>query len=294
MKDQKINWFRILTDLAKSLIAIVLATLLALAFRAWQIREENILMVYLIAVIIISLEVKGYLWGAVCSVVCVFTFNYLFTEPYFTFRVNDPNYIIAMALFLAVALVIEMLVSRLQEQIQIARRNSQQTQSLFELTSGYLTITGLENIMYYGIKSLYQILGLPCVVYLAEDATTLSKPYFVEVHFPDRSVMENDTLAKWCFLNVTPCGIGTSFYDTSAWKYLPIRSGNQALAVIGIYCGKKDIPAEQTVFLDTILSQMATAIVRERMYQDRGERPDERWPAPDRLRGRSPGGQHHE
>lgn len=137
--------------------------------------------------------------------------------------------------------------------------------------------------MYYGIKSLYQILGLPCVVYLAEDATTLSKPYFVEAHFPDRSVMENDTLAKWCFLNVTPCGIGTSFYDTSDWKYLPIRSGSQALAVIGIYCGKKGIPAEQTVFLDTILSQMATAIVWERMYQDRGESRGEEEPRQHRI-----------
>lgn len=255
-------------DLLKSAVILILATLLSLAFRAWHVREENILMVYLIAVIIISIEVKGYLWGTVCSVICVFTFNFLFTEPYYTFHVSDPNYILAMFLFLTVALMTEMLVSRLQEQIHIAKQNAEQTQSLFELTSGYLTISGLENILYYGIKSLYQILSMPCMIYVANDSTTLSKPYFVAAHFPDRSVIEDGTLAQWCFLNMTPCGTGTSFYNTSVWKYLPIKKGSKALAVIGIYCGDNDVPAEQTVFIDTILSQMATAISQESLYRD--------------------------
>ena len=262
-------------NLLKSALVLLLATLLALAFREWHIREENILMLYLIAVIIITLEVKTYVWSTVCAVLCVVIFNFLFTEPYYSFHVKDPNYVFTMLLFLIVALITGMLVSRLYLQIRIAERTSRQTQSLFEISNGYLTISGLENIMYYGIKSLYRIQGDRCVVYLAQDLTALSKPYFVEAHFPDISIMEDGTLAKWCFLNVTPCGAGTSFYSASKWKYLPIKGNASALGVMGIYCGEGDIDRDQMVFVDTILFQMATAIERELLYKNRLESPEE-------------------
>ena len=258
-------------DLLKSGLILLLATLLALAFREWRIREENILMLYLIAVIIITLEVKNYLWSAVCAVLCVVIFNFLFTAPYFSFHVSDPNYVFTMILFLVVALVTGMLVSRLYIQMRIAERTSRQTQSLFEISNGYLTISGLENIMYYGLKSLYRIQEDRCVVYLAQDPTTLSKPYFVETHFPDPSILEDDTLAKWCFVNMTPCGAGTSFYTGSKWKYLPIKGNAKALGVMGIYCGDGDVDKNQMVFVDTILFQMATAIERDQLTKGRGE-----------------------
>ena len=272
MKKNKIRL--ILRDLIKSALILLLATLLSLAFREWHIREENTLMLYLIAVIIITLEVKNYLWSAVSAVLCVVIFNFLFTEPYYSFHVNDPNYVFTMLLFLVVALVTGMLVSRLYAQMQIAERTSRQTQALFEISNGYLTISGLENIMYYGIKSLYRIQGDRCVVYLAQDPVTLSKPYYVEAHFPDTSILEDGTLAKWCFLNVTPCGAGTSFYSNSLWKYLPIKANGKALGIMGIYCGEGDIDKEQMVFVDTILSQMATAIEREQLYKKWPDNPD--------------------
>ena len=180
-----------------------------------------------------------------------------------------------MILFLLVALVTRMLVSRLYVQMRIAERTSRQTQSLFEISNGYLTISGLENIMYYGIKSLYRIQEDRCVVYLSQNLTSLSKPYFVEAHFPDPTIIEDGTLAKWCFLNVTPCGSGTSFYSSSKWKYLPIKGNSKALGVMGIYCGDHDIDSEQMVFVDTILFQMATAIEREQLYKNRTEHPEE-------------------
>ena len=86
-----INKKHLLINLLKSGLILLLATLLALAFREWHIREENILMLYLIAVIVITLEVKNYIWSAVSAVLCVVIFNFLFTEPYYSFHVKDPN-----------------------------------------------------------------------------------------------------------------------------------------------------------------------------------------------------------
>lgn len=107
------------------------------------------------------------------------------------------------------------------------------TQAVFECTSGW-SATGLSMLFdSFGMR-LYQIFGAGSVVYLAKDSVTLIAPCYVKSHFRDLSVLENDTLAKWCFLNVMPCGYGTSFYTGSMWKYLPIRSGSKALGVMGV------------------------------------------------------------
>lgn len=259
---------QLLLNLAKSAGILVLCTLLALAMRELSIRVENILMIYLVGVIIIIIEVRGYLWGILCSLICVFTFNYLFTAPYYSFRVSDRNYILTMAIFMVVALITGMLVSKLQVQAGMAKRNWDRMEALFEISSGYLTLSGLDNITYYGIKSLYRVNKDQCIVYLAKDGISLSAPYTIASDYEDPSIIENDTLAKWCFVNITPCGCGTSFYSNSKWRYLPIRSAGRAMGVIGIYCGDRDISDDQMIFIDTVLSQMALAVERELIYRE--------------------------
>ena len=56
-----------------------LATLLASGLWGIRMRAENIIMIYLISVIVMMIEVQGFVWGAAYTVVCIITFNFLFT-----------------------------------------------------------------------------------------------------------------------------------------------------------------------------------------------------------------------
>ena len=71
-----------------------LATLLASGLWGIHMRAENIIMIYLISVIVMMIEIQEFIWGTAYTVVCILTFNFLFTEPRFTLRVNDPNYVV--------------------------------------------------------------------------------------------------------------------------------------------------------------------------------------------------------
>lgn len=133
-----------------------LATLLASGLWGIHMRAENIIMIYLISVIVMMIEIQEFVWGTAYTVVCILTFNFLFTEPRFTLRVNDPNYVVTMGIFMAVSAITGLLVSRLGEQVRLAQRNENRMEALLEISSGYLTLSGMENIVYYGIKSLYQ------------------------------------------------------------------------------------------------------------------------------------------
>ncbi len=92
-----------------------LATLFAVGLFAVGLRVENIILVYLISVIVMMIELRAFVWGGLYTIVCIITFNFLFTEPRFTLRVADPNYVIMMAIFLAVSAITGLLLSWLQD-----------------------------------------------------------------------------------------------------------------------------------------------------------------------------------
>lgn len=180
-------------------------------------------------------------------------------------RVADPNYVIMMAIFLAVSAVTGLLLSWLQEQVEPSRQNESRMKALLEISSGYLTLTGMGNIVYYCLKSLYQAAGERCRVYIAQGPGKLGAPYYIKAQFPDESVMDNDTPADWCFINNTVCGANTSFFGDSGWVYLPIRNRDACLGVIGVYTEGREIDAGHMVFINTVLSEMAMAVEKKRM-----------------------------
>ncbi len=61
----------------------------AIVLNHMGVRIENLLLIYVVGVVICSVETSSMCWGIGSSVVFVFTFNFLFTAPKFTFQVDD-------------------------------------------------------------------------------------------------------------------------------------------------------------------------------------------------------------
>ena len=138
--------------IVKMTVIYILATLLALGLWTIRVRAENIIMVYLISVIILMIEIHQFLWGGIYTVICILSFNFFFTAPRYTLRVNDPNYIVTMVIFLIVSVITGLLVSKLREQVEVSQRNENRMKALFEISCGYLKLSGLDNIVYYVLK----------------------------------------------------------------------------------------------------------------------------------------------
>lgn len=265
MEDERPAQKQICRKMGKAVVIYVFATLFAYGLWGLHTRAETIILIYLVSVIVLMIEVQRYAWGCIYTVLCILTFNFLFTEPRFTMRVNDPNYLVTMGIFMAVSAITGFLVSRLGEQVRLAEENEERLKALLEISSGYLTLSGLENIVYYGMKSLYQAAGERCIIYVAASGSELKKPYFLKQHFPDTGILDNDTPAHWCYSNRTMCGAGTAFYSNSGWVYLPIRSRNACFGVIGVYTDGQAIDERHMVFINTVISQMGMAMEREKI-----------------------------
>lgn len=57
-------------------------------------------------------------------------FNFLFTEPRFTFVIADPGYVVALLVMLVIGLVVTSLVSRARERTASAQRRERESASL--------------------------------------------------------------------------------------------------------------------------------------------------------------------
>ncbi|MFA5658366.1 MAG: DUF4118 domain-containing protein, partial [Oscillospiraceae bacterium] len=181
----------VLKKLGKTMLILSLSVLFSLVLGQTGFRAENILMIYVVGVLVVILETKSFLWGTISAFICVFAFNYFFTEPKYTFMVDDANYYISFIIFIVVAFIVSTLTSRLQKQIKISKENEEITNKLYKISSGYLNITGLESIVEYGQKSLEQLIGRQCVIHINES-------------------YHSNTAVRWCADNAMICGFGES------------------------------------------------------------------------------------
>lgn len=255
----------IFVNICKVLAILILCTMLSWALSSLGIRESNILMVYLIGVLVVIIETRGYFWGILASVLCVFVYNFFFTQPLYTFRISDRNYLTTFFIFFIVSSIASTLSSKLQRQVAISRMRERETKHLYEISRSYLHISGIENIVRHALDSLSYLQEREVVCYIAQGFSELGIPYRQE---PMTAPLDNDTPARWCFTNVVPCGFGTSYYQSSRWKYIPIQSNSRVLGVLGVYCGEKDLTEEESILIQTVLSQMALALEREMLYSE--------------------------
>lgn len=79
-------------DIIKSVGMILLASAIGFGFWKLGMSESNIIMVYILCVQITSIITTHQIYSLIASVVSVFVFNFLFTEPRYTLLAYDKDY----------------------------------------------------------------------------------------------------------------------------------------------------------------------------------------------------------
>ncbi len=240
----------ITVKLLKSLVIYMLSILMALVLSEMGLRAENILLIFVIGILIAIVETGSLIYGVAYSVVYVFTFNFFFTDPKFTFNVNDPNYFVSFGIFFIVAMIVTTLTVRLQKQMLIAKKNAKISEKLYEVSRGFLHLTDEKATVTYGEKELSELLMRDVKLFM------LSRE-------ADKKGLAGEVL--WCFENSFPCGAGETKFADSKQKYIPIRSGNSTVGVVQIDCTEIPFSDEDNKQLSTVLFQLTIAIERLRL-----------------------------
>ncbi|MGN0352458.1 MAG: DUF4118 domain-containing protein [Roseburia sp.] len=109
-----------ISDVIKSIGMLLVATAIGFAFWKLGMSEANIIMVYILGVSFTSVITSHQIYSLVSSVVSVFVFNFLFTEPRYTLLAYEKDYPVTFITMLVAAFLTGSLATRVKKQAKQA------------------------------------------------------------------------------------------------------------------------------------------------------------------------------
>ncbi|AOF93727.1 sensor histidine kinase KdpD [Sinorhizobium sp. RAC02] len=248
-----------------SVIFILLAILAGIALDQ-TLDVQNLALVFLMAVLAASVQ-GGLGAGLFASLLGALSFNFFFLEPRYNFTVRDPESIVALFFYLGVAVVASNLTAAVQRQAAAARQRARTTEDLY-LFSKKLAGTGtLDDVLWATAFQIASMLKVRVVILLPEGSSVAVKAGYP----PDDTLVDADiAAAKWAWEHNRPAGRGADTLPGAKRLYLPLRTGRDAVGVIGLDNDKQGpiLTPEQQRLFDALSDQAALAIERVQLVSD--------------------------
>ena len=220
----------------------------------------NLSIVFLLAVLVTAIRFG--IWPAIyASVVSFLVYNFFFIPPIYTFTVAEPYELLALVIFLVVAVISSALAGRVREQATISASRMRAMRRLYEFTRRLSGLATLDAVAEAAASEIHASLGRSVIVLLAQgDDVALTAAWPPEDDL-DAAAM---TAARWAYSHVEPAGADTGTLPIIPWYFVPLRIGTKTLGVVGV-AKQKDTPpldSEARALLDTLVEQTAAALER--------------------------------
>lgn len=260
-------------NIKKTIIRILLASLILCAasgfgflLRAFNIPETNIAIVYMLAVILTTLLVPGYVFGFFASIVSAFAFNYLFTEPYFTFSANAPSYIITFIIMTITAFTSSSLASHAKISAQQAREREMEAKALYALTNLLTDAVDMSDIAAVAVESISNVI-CEKIGFLCFDNSGMPECTFLQQISPTKQIRRKVSDPKAILHSIeglrTGSVKGVEFHD---W---PIYGQDTTLGLLRIPRKQAEILTKsQMRLLRSMIETVALAMDRFRSAQE--------------------------
>lgn len=244
----------------KNLILVIvisfLTILLEISLARLAVKEENIFLVFVVAVIIILIETKNIWYGIIVSVVLVMSFNFFLTEPYYSFVVDDANYYVSFAIFFLVSIIVGSLVTKLQRQILISKNNEKRISAMYNFTNQFLNTQGE--------KEIYQIVLDYLEGYFNSPFTIITDNYSLFGKFIEKKSTLIEAFDYSIKKNII-VGAFESKYSDLDYKIFPIESKMFKFGALLVFKKDLDFNFEEKEFINNIIHELVVVLDRERI-----------------------------
>ncbi|MGC1705310.1 MAG: DUF4118 domain-containing protein, partial [Pseudolabrys sp.] len=128
----------------------------------------NLSIVFLLAVLVTAMSFG--IWPAIyASVLSFLVYNFFFIPPLYTFTIAEPYELLALVIFLAVAVISSALAGRVREQARISANRMRAMRRLYEFTRRLSGLATLDGVAEGAASEIHASLGRPVVVLLAKN-----------------------------------------------------------------------------------------------------------------------------
>jgi two-component system sensor histidine kinase KdpD len=226
----------------------------------------NLSMIFMLAVL--SIAVSFGIWPAIyTALLSSLAYNFFFIEPLYTFTIAEPYELLALIIFVIVAIITSALAGRARQQARVSAARVRAMRRLYEFTRRLSSLATLDTISEGAASEIHSGLERPTIVLLGSaDGLTLIAAWPPEDSL-DTAAM---TAARWAFNHNEPAGADTATLPTIPWYFVPMKIGDKVLGVIGTEKNKGAGPldSEGITLLNTLAEQTAAALDRAMLSKE--------------------------
>ena len=261
-------------DTGIMLASLLLSSLAGFGFYYAGFSESNIITVYILGVLITAVWTNGHFYGAIDSLLSVAAFNFLFTEPRFTFQANDPSYPVTFLIMLFSSVIASSLASRVKAQARLAAQKSYYTELLLGSSQKLQKGRTEWDCLRLTAEQLNRLFDRP--VLYALNGTEKELAFRVEPSDEQNILMELGSeeigVAKWVQRNNKHAGATTNTLPNSKWLFLSVRGTQGVMGIVGIPIAGYSIPdAFEKNLMIAILSECGLSQERIRLQEERNK-----------------------
>ena len=237
---------------------VALTTGLSMLF-SHLLDPTNLVMLYLLAVVIAALRL-GFGPAVFSAVLSVVSFDFFFVSPYFSFAVEDTQYLITFGGLMFVGMLISTLVSRARSQAEALKTREGQTNTLYALSRELAAAVDLNGISKTVIHHVRGSTKGEVALFLPEGESVHPGATSGSFELSEKEI----SVALWTCRNGKAAGLGTETLSSSSFLYLPLATGGKTLGVLGVkpQNGAAAFSPETRRLLEAYANQAALAIER--------------------------------
>jgi len=243
---------------ALALLMVAASTLVGMAMVArWGNSPVDLLFIPAILGAAILAGRRAALLAAISSVLA---FDYFFTVPYHSFRINSPSDVVTFVVLLVVALVTSHLVASIRHQADIAQAHATRNATIAGLARNLIACSTQGEIANVATRQLAQI--FECNTVLVSGKPT---PEIVSSVPPGNQLTPSDLAAAALVLETGgQAGRGSPRVAPAEWQFHAIQSETTLIAAMGLARDdeRPAVDEERMPLLQSLLDQVALALDR--------------------------------
>jgi len=248
-KGVRKHW-NLIVSILQSIFLLIVASGIGLLFQAWNFKESNIVIVYLLAVALSAKYGNGHVAGLFSAVASTFLFNYFFTQPYYSLNVNEAGYLVTFLIMTCVSFIISTLTVQMKQSAKIAQKNADEKQVLLELMVELNHAKDMEDVAKRSIVSFNKYLHIDVGCIHLDEQGVLKDTYLQksETGFVYKEIAEYDDLFLFLKDYDKPYFVTEGFYE------FLIKGSKEVLGIMRI-------PIQNSFILDNNILQVLTSML---------------------------------
>ena len=246
-----------LTGMAAAPLAVAAAVAVGLV-ASHALKLPNLSMIFLAAVLFCAVTFGT--WSAVFAAgLSFFAYNFFFIEPLHTFTVASPHELLALFIFLLVAVLTGSLAGRVREQSVAALLRVKQVETLFDLSRKLSASVKIDDLLWIVATQAAATAQGQSIVLLnkqGELAIMAGMP-------PEDNLGTSDwTAARWSLTHGEIAGWNSQTLPNAHYQFHPLKTPHGMAGVVGIRPSDATLSAESQRMMEALLDQVSIALER--------------------------------